>query len=92
MATIIPTVGRKVWFFEDGSQVEPIDATVIKVWESEVWASVERATPQTAVNLDCVDPLTGQHYLRSSVIVSDVPIAGRHFRWMPYQLAQAAKQ
>ena len=87
MSAITPSVGRKVWFFRDDQQVEPIDATVVKVW-----ASPEQAHPLTAVNLDCVDPLTGQHFFVPSVVASEEPVANQHYRWMPYQKQVAAKQ
>lgn len=77
---ITPTVGRKVWFFATGSQREPIDATVIKVWGKGADA---------AVNLDVVDPDTGAHRLESSVVVGEELTQHRHYRWMPYQLGQA---
>ncbi len=79
-STIIPTVGRKVWFYEHIDQEAPIDATIIKVWGN---------TPAAAVNLLCVDPNTGQTYLRSSVMVGDESTSGRHYRWMPFQKGQA---
>lgn len=82
MSEITPTVSRKVWFFENGQQLEPHDATIIKV---------HGTTPQAAVNLDVVHPDTGQHMLRTSVVVGDETTAGTHYRWMPYQKGQAAK-
>jgi hypothetical protein len=81
--SITPTVGRKVWFFESNAQHEPHDATVIKVWGDG---------PQAAVNLDVVDPYSGQHSCRTSVVVGDEDTAWPHYRWMPYQQAQAKAQ
>lgn len=83
MHTITPTVGRKAWYFEHPSQVEPIDATVIKVWGTG---------PQAAVNLSVIDPYAGAQSLRSSVVVGDESTSTPHYRWMPYQQAQAAAQ
>lgn len=83
MTAITPTVGRKVWFYENNEQLEPMDATVIKVWGTG---------PQAAVNLDVVSPLTGEHFLKTSVIVGNEATTNQHYRWMPYQQAQAAKQ
>lgn len=80
---IIPTVGRKVWFFEYGGQAEPIDATIIKVWGNY---------PTACVNLDVVDPLTGEHRFVASVMVGNETSVGWHYRWMPYQQGQAAEE
>ena len=82
-AGIVPTVGRKVWFYEDNQQAEPHVATVIKVWGS---------SPYAAVNLDVVDPYSGGRQLRTSVVVGDETTKHPHYRWMPYQQGQAAKQ
>ena len=80
MTTITPTVGRKVWYYEHPSQLDPWDATVIKVWGSG---------PHSAVNLRVTDPYTGEQSLRSSVVVGDASVQHPHYRWMPYQQAQA---
>ena len=79
---ITPTVGRKVWFYLNADQREPIDATVIKVLG---------VGPLAAVNLDTVDPDTGAHRCEHSVVVGDETTTGRCYRWMPYQQGQAAK-
>lgn len=81
-AGITPTVGRKVWFFADELQPEPMDATIIKV---------HGAGPHADVNLDVIDPDDGTHLLVSDVSVGDERTQVPHYRWMPYQQAQAAK-
>lgn len=83
MSAITPTVGRKVWFYESDRQQEPCDATIIKVWGDG---------PQAAVNLDVVDPDTGAHSFRSSIVVGDDTTPWPHYRWMPYQQGQAKAQ
>jgi len=80
---ITPTVGRKVWFFVNHLQPQPIDATVIKV---------HGTGPQAAVNLDVVDPDTGAHRCVTSVAVGDEDTSIPHYRWMPYQQGQAKAQ
>ena len=87
MSRITPSVGRKVWFYLDDKQKEPIDATVVKVWDP-----TDQAHPDSAVNLDTVDPDTGMHILRTSVRVGDETTPYFHYRWMPYQQSAAAKQ
>lgn len=82
MSLITPTVGRKVWFYENNQQAEPIDATVVKVWGTG---------PHAAVNLDTVDGSTGLRTLRTSVCVGDENTVHQHYRWMPYQQGQAKK-
>lgn len=78
---ITPSVGRKVWFYENDQQSEPLDATVIKVWGD---------TPSACVNLFVVDG-NGAASARCSVQPQHVNPTGTHYRWMPYQLGQAAK-
>lgn len=79
---IVPTVGRKVWFYESAAQLEPMDATIIRTFSD---------TPTAYVNLDVVDPDTGVHRCCTSVQVGDESTKYRHYRWMPYQMGQAAK-
>ena len=80
MSRITPSVGRKVWFYEHEGQVEPIDATVVKVH-----GGAATAHPDSLVNLDTVDPDTGMHMLRSSVRVGDENTPHWHYRWMDWQ-------
>lgn len=82
MPQITPTVGRKVWYFTHGLQAEPKDATVIKVLGTG---------PDAPCNLDVIDPDTGGHTFQPNVQAGDETTEGEHFRWMPYQLGQAAK-
>lgn len=86
MPHIIPTVGRKVYFFENDLQTEPHDATIIKVH-----APKESATPTTTVNLLVIHPDTGEGQFRSSVVASDEAQPFPHYRWMDYQKHQAAR-
>ena len=84
----IPTVGRKVWYFPDASTTEPQDATVIKVTQ------LEDVPPEDALcNLFVISPF-GQTSLVTDVQAYDdeTPHPYPHFRWMPYQVAQNAKQ
>ena len=83
MTTIIPTVGRKVWYYGSNEQTEPIDATVIKVHGEP--------TPQSPVNLFVVGP-EGDTFTKTEVVVGDESTEGTHYRWMPYQQAQASKE
>jgi hypothetical protein len=82
MSSITPTVGRKVWFYVSPSQLQPIDATVVKVIGDG---------PDAAVNLDTIDPDTGEHHFWSGLVVGDETTRVPHYRWMPYQQGQAAK-
>lgn len=82
MSSITPTVGRKVWFYYDNNQVEPLDATIIKVVNSG---------PAALVNLDAVNPINGHHFFVAAVRVGDESTTEPHYRWMPYQMGQAAK-
>lgn len=86
MPHIIPTVGRKVYFFANDTQEEPHDATIIKVH-----AKKEHATPTTAVNLLVINPDTGEVSLHTSVVAHDEPQPFQHYRWMDYQKQQAKK-
>lgn len=83
--TITPTVGRKVYFFVDDNQLEPHDATIIKV-HAPNW----QANPFTLVNLLVTDP-EGEQSVHYSVPCSPSPAPYPHFRWMDYQLAQARR-
>jgi len=87
MAQITPSVGRKVWYYENAEQTEPWDATVIKVCD-EPW----NANPHSQVNLLVVDPDSGQQYFVPEVSHSPVPRATKRYAWMPYQEQQAARQ
>ncbi len=81
---IVPTIGRKVWFWEhapkDGEQ--PLDATIVYVWSARL------------VNLFVVDH-DGRPSARTSVpLLQDAdpkPAAGMYAEWMGYQLGQAAR-
>lgn len=77
---IIPSVGRKVWFFRNDTQRDPIDATIIKV---------EGPGTQSAVNLLVVDPDSGETSIERRVLVGDDKTDIPHYRWMPYQIGQA---
>lgn len=82
MSAITPTVGRKVWYYTGNQQAEPIDATVVKV---------NGEGPDAPVNLNTIDPDTGTAIFQPNVCVGDETTEGQHYRWMPYQAAQAAK-
>lgn len=97
MTKIIPTVGRKVWYFPSTDQfdddttmiqhkrdgeVQPLDATVIAVYADDI------------VNLSIFD-IHGHIFCRRNVkLLSDGerrPSMGRYAEWMPYQIGQAKK-
>ena len=82
METITPTVGRKVWYYANNGQDEPIDATVIKVHGEP--------SPRSPVNLFIVGP-EGDTFTKTEVVVGDEFTEGTHYRWMPYQRQQASK-
>lgn len=94
MSTITPTVGRKVWFYDEDADRDlremqrhddttPMDATVIYVWSP------------TCVNLSITDH-AGRIHMRGRVTLR-APAEGdchgkeRVATWMPYQMGQAAK-
>lgn len=80
MNNIVPTVGRKVWFYNDPLQVEPLDATIVRVFGN---------TPDACVNLHVKAANTANSWVETSVQVGDMNSLGRHYRWMPYQQAKA---
>lgn len=91
---IIPTVGRKVWYFpsqddKDGkadtalkmetNNKEPLDATVVAVWGNK------------CINVAIFDIYGNLHARRSVLLLQDddaIPEHGRYAQWMPYQAAQ----
>lgn len=77
MNTIVPTVGRKVWFYMDSLQQEPLDATIVRVFGD---------TPEACVNLHVRAANSSHTIFESSVRVGDINTPHRHYRWMPYQL------
>jgi hypothetical protein len=83
MNSIVPTVGRKVWFYLDGLQQEPLDATIVRVFGD---------TPQACVNLHINAANSAHVIFESSVQVGDINTKHRHFRWMPYQQAKAKEE
>ena len=80
---ITPTVGRKVWYYApgSGSNGEPMDATIVRVWGN---------TPDALVNLHVNDPNSQVVWFFSSVQWGDEDSTQPHYRWMPYQMGQAA--
>lgn len=87
MQAITPTVGRKVWYYEQASQPEPFDGTVVRVFPDPDG----NTSPESLCNIFVVEP--GGHtrlvpMIRAAVEGDPCP----HFRWMPYQLAQAGVQ
>jgi hypothetical protein len=83
-ARITPTVGRKVYAFNNMHQKEPWDATIVKVWG-------DGDDPDALVNLHVSDPSSGIVFFWSSVKVGDEFTIGAHYRWMDYQQKQADK-
>lgn len=82
MTQINPTVGRKVYFYADEVQEQPHDATVIKVMGHG---------PHAPVNLLVIDPDSGATRIERNVTVGDTETDIPHYRWMPYQMGQAAR-
>jgi hypothetical protein len=78
---IIPSIGRKVWFYPNGATVngQPHDATIVYVWNDRL------------VNLACHDG-NGVPYAATSVALyqeGDNALVGAYATWMPYQVGQA---
>lgn len=84
---ITPTVGRKVWYYEDATQQEPFDGTVVRVLHSET----EPDNENTPCNIFVIEP-GGFTRLVPNIKVGEEGVNIPHFRWMPYQQAQAAAQ
>lgn len=80
---IVPSVGRKVWYYEDASQVEPIDGTIVRVMPSE-----EPPHANSLVNVFIVEP-GGNTRLIPQIAVGEEGWNIPHYRWMPYQMSQA---
>ena len=91
MSTILPTVGRKVWFRRNGAYKEgmvelgsttPMDATVVYVWEPDM------------VNLLVTDHVGNQFQINNVTLVTpDHPgVTHWYCEWMPYQIGQAKKE
>jgi len=85
MQMITPTVGRKVWYYDDtyhkiGDQ--PFDASIVFVWNDRM------------VNLRAYDH-DGNRISNTTSIQflqdDDTPTGSRYCAWMPYQIGQAAK-
>jgi hypothetical protein len=87
MARIIPTVGRKVWFYGTPEQAEPFDATVIAVREDGLASG-----PDAFCNLYVIND-GGSVEVHKNVQVHELgaPEFFPCFRWMPYQKQQAEK-
>lgn len=83
MPDIIPSVGRKVWFYRNTSQQDPFDATVISVHDTEPHAG-------TPVNLYVIDP-GGSVEVHKGIVVGQDGDDFPHYRWMPYQQTQQAE-
>ena len=87
--TIIPTVGRKVWYSPSDSEMEgtkfgeqPFDATIVYVHNDRL------------VNLLVTDHDGFQYRVSNAPLLQygDAPHpSGGHCYWMPYQTGQAAK-
>ncbi len=86
MPSIIPTVGRKVWYYEDANQAEPIDGTIVRVCHDG-----DEVTPTTPCNVFIVEP-GGNTRLIPRISASDEAANVPHYRWMPYQQAKAAEE
>jgi len=87
---ITPTIGRRVWFYPNGTtgiptvtgSSQPCDAGIAYVWSDRL------------VNLTVAGHDGSQHARTSVVLLQDddlVPTAGAYATWMPYQIGQAKK-
>lgn len=87
---IMPTVGRKVWFFPNGACFHsepycinrdvPMDADVVFVWGERM------------VNLTVKDHIGQVHAFTSVTMLQpgdEIPAGGAYARWMPFQIGQA---
>lgn len=83
---IVPSVGRKVWYYEDASQSEPIDGTIVRLMPSD-----QPPHADSLVNVYIVEP-GGNTRLIPMISVGDESTNVPHYRWMPYQLAEAASR
>lgn len=93
---IHPTIGRRVWFWPNGTtalsngaplsildKTTPLDAGVVYVWNDRM------------VNLDVTDHYGHHHQATSVPLLQDddpVPTTGAYATWMPYQASQAKKE
>ena len=78
LALIMPTIGRKAWFYEANSDVE-LDATIIDVQglrSVSVYILSRAGVPSVRHDVPLVQE-------------GDTIPAKAHVRWMPYQLGQA---
>lgn len=73
----IPVVGDRVWFYA-GLSAQPHAATVTQVFDQH---SDEARHPKSRVNLDVVDPMTGEHSIQEIVHVGDNTTVRPHYRW-----------
>ena len=83
MRTITPTVGRVVWFYNNGQQEEPNAAIVCAVHSN------------TCVNLSIFEASGHSCAMQSVILVQPddpVPVNQPHCTWMPYQIGQAKAQ
>jgi hypothetical protein len=78
---IVPSVGRKVWFYYDATQDRPFDATII---------AVDGDKPDSRVTVYVIDD-GGSVSVHKGLTAGDDKTRGVHYRWMPYQQDQAAK-
>lgn len=96
MTVIVPTVGRKIYFYPDAGGIadktitrideQPIDATVVYVHPKA------EADPHHLVNLRLTDHTGFMHFCGKVPLVQDGSIVkGACAQWMPYQVGQAAK-
>lgn len=95
MTAILPTVGRKIYFYPNGDpaiqqfDAQPIDATVVYVWP--------KAHPDdlSTMNLFVIDHAGITHFKTRVALIQDgdpLPTIGEYAQWMPYQVGQAAKK
>lgn len=93
MASITPTIGRKVYYNPRGQDHiakyddQPLDATIIYVWPK-----LDQSNPFDLVNLFIVDHAGGMSMRAHVPLVQDgqeAPLAGHYVEWVPYQKGQA---
>lgn len=93
---IKPTIGRKVWFWTNGSKIGAPGAK--QPWVDDATQALDATVVQVLgdrmVNLLVVDHGGQTHPIRSVTLLQHgdpAPKAGMYCEWMPYQASQAEK-
>lgn len=77
----IPVVGDLVWYHE-GISTQPQEATVVQVFDDHDESGAPNPRhAKSRVNLDVVNPMTGEHSIQDIVHVGDHTTVHPHYRW-----------